>query len=135
MKSVLNRIRENPKVSTMGIATVEGVAHTTVFRILWRQQLNPTVYRVYRRLNMLAMNREGYFVYFSILFTELLLKRTYLVSFMFTDEASFTRNRVTNVHNFYQYLGRSGWLLTSWLVLLFSQKFTWQNYLEFFQNS
>lgn len=91
MKSVLNRIRENPKVSTMGIATVERVAHTTVFRILWRQQLNPTVYRVYRRLNMLAMNREGYFVYFSILFTELLLKRTYLVSFMFTDEASFTR--------------------------------------------
>ena len=38
---VLNRIRDNPEVSTRRIVMDESVDHSTVFRILQTQQLKP----------------------------------------------------------------------------------------------
>ena len=44
---------------------VEGMDHTTEFRILQSYQLNRTIYKEFKPLKMLTKNRDGHFVYFA----------------------------------------------------------------------
>ena len=60
----MNRIGENPEVSTRRIGMFQGVDHTIVFAILQSQLLNTLIHKEYKALKMLTMNREGDFVYF-----------------------------------------------------------------------
>ena len=75
---------------------VKGVDHMTVFRTLQNQQLKLYhLQRVHSLKNVDYEQRWEFCLFFYIKFQ----LNTYLVSVMFTDEAIFTQNRITNVHN------------------------------------
>lgn len=76
-KIVLNRIGVNSEMGTRKIVMAEVVDYTTVLRISQTQQL-----KIYILL---------------ILYTKLELNLTYLACVIFTDEARFTWNGITNV--------------------------------------
>lgn len=96
-ENVLDILEENPSISTRRVAVQTHMSHSVVWRIAKEHQLHPYHYRQVQDLSLNDINLR-------MQFCELILSRhnripTFLSRIIFTDEATFTKSGIFNMHN------------------------------------
>ena len=93
---ILINVGDNPRISTRSLAAQHGISHNTVWRLLREQQLHP-----YHLQRVQGLTPGDYAP--RVTFCRWLLQQadnpTFLTKILFTDEATFARNGITNYHN------------------------------------
>lgn len=99
-ENIIQRVEENPGVSTRQLGAILNVGHMTVWRVLHEQLLYP-----YHLQRVQALGPADFPV--RLQFCRWLYQEInnpfFLQSVLFTDEASFSRDGVVNFHNNHQW--------------------------------
>lgn len=96
-EAVLEVVENNPSMSTRGIATHVGISHTSVWRTLNSNDMHP-----YHIQQVQLLQREDFDARLAFARWYLQMRtvnRCFPRSILFTDESSFTREGVCNLHN------------------------------------
>lgn len=96
-EAVLNRVEENPETSTRKIAEEVNASQQTVLRILHDQQLYP--YHIQRVQALLPRDFPQRIRFCQWFLQKIAENQRFLSNVLFTDEANFSRNAITNFHN------------------------------------
>lgn len=96
-EEILDRVTEQPSISTRAVANEVGVDHSTVWRVLREQQLHP-----YHPQKVQALHPTDFAP--RLVFSEWLVQcclrdPQFHAAILFTDEACFTRDGVVNSRN------------------------------------
>lgn len=95
-ENILNRVEEDPQVSTRQLARILQVAQSTVWRVLHEQLLYP--YHI-QRVQALSVADYPARLNFCYWFLQQSADQAFAVTVLYTDEATFTKDGVTNLHN------------------------------------
>lgn len=96
-EAVLNEIEQNPDTSTRKIANLLNISHKLVWKILRDQQLYP--YHIQRVQALLPRDFPQRVAYCNWVSEQRAVFPEFLSQILFTDEAKFSRNAITNYHN------------------------------------
>lgn len=91
-EDILNFFAENPEESTRRAARIFGVSHWAVWKLLHRDGQHPYHFQPVQELNA-----DDHLP--RMVFAQWLLMNIDTASILFTDEATFTRSGIYNVHN------------------------------------
>lgn len=95
---ILNRIEDDPHISTRNLSRQTGISQTSVHRVIKRNLLHPYHIQKVQELLPEDLVKRVDFCQF-ILHQEIGFQKKIL----FTDEACFTRRGITNLHNYHEY--------------------------------
>ena len=95
---ILNTVEDEPRISTRNVSRQTGISKSSIHRVLKRNLLHPYHAQKVQELLPEDLDRRVTFCRF-ILRQEIHFQKKIL----FTDEASFTRRGITNVHNYHEY--------------------------------
>lgn len=98
-EAVLNVIEEQPTTSTRKIAFQLNVDHMTVFRILKEHLLYP--YHLQRVQALLPRDFPNRLEFCNWMLEMIRRNRDFLNTIEFTDECSFSRDKIINFHNYH----------------------------------
>lgn len=96
-EQILNRIDENPDLSTRQIARDLDVCYVTIWRVLHENSLYP--YHVQRVQGLLPQDFPRRLQFSRWILDKCERNRNFLSRILFTDEAQFSRDGVVNFHN------------------------------------
>lgn len=96
-EAVLNEIEENPDKSTRKIANMLNISNKLVWTILRDQQLYP--FHIQRVQALLPRDFPQRVAYCNWVSEKRAVFPEFLSQILFTDEAKFSRNAITNYHN------------------------------------
>lgn len=97
---ILQRVEEDPGVSTRQLGSMFNVGYTTAWRVLHEQLLVPYHYQRVQALNPADFPLR---LQFCQWFHQQSINPDFTSSVCFTDEASFNRDGITNYHNLHQW--------------------------------
>lgn len=95
-EEVLERIEQDPTTSSRQVGGETGASHQSVLRVLQEQQLYP--YHVQRVQSLSEADYPGR-LRFAQWFLEHRLQPGFHERILFTDEATFSRDGIVNIHN------------------------------------
>lgn len=99
--AILNLVTQNPQTSTRRIGLQMGVSQSKVWRTIHTNRLHPYHYTPVQELLLADLPKRVNFC------REILLNKVrdplYFQSILWTDEAQFTRDGVTNFHNLHEW--------------------------------
>lgn len=96
-ENILNLVEVNPRVSTRRLAAQTDMSYATVWRIIREQQLYPYHYRQVQ--DILPTDKPLRIQLCQLLLDRQAHDRMFLSNIIFSDEATFTRSGVFNMHN------------------------------------
>lgn len=100
-EEILNRIEENPKLSSRRLGLELGVSKDTVNRVTREQLLHP--FHIQRVQDLLPHDFESRLGFCRFIQEHRNQDRNFTRRILFTDEACFTRSGITNLHNEHVY--------------------------------
>ena len=100
-EEILDLVRERPNISTRRAAAEVGVSHSTVFRVLREDGQHPFHFTPVHDLLPTDLPLRVYFC--RTVLQKDLRERDFLNRIVWTDEAQFTRDGVTNFHNLHEW--------------------------------
>lgn len=96
-EEVLERVENNPRISTRQMSDELQVDHVTIWRILNTDLLYP--YHLQRVQGLLERDFEPRVQYCQWLLRKIDEDRSFLKRILFTDESTFSRDGIINLHN------------------------------------
>lgn len=100
-EQILDRVEEDPKISTRRLGLELQVPKSIVHDVLKEQLLHP--YHVQQVQDLLPIDPERRLAFCQFIQDQRIQNANFSRKILFTDEASFTRSGITNVHNEHVY--------------------------------
>lgn len=100
-EEILERVAEDPKLSTRNLGFEVGVSNNVVNRVLKEQQLYP--YHIQSVQELLPVDSDLPLGFCRFINEQRTQNVNFVRNILFTDEAYFTRRGVINLHNEYVY--------------------------------
>lgn len=100
-EQILNRVEDDPKASTRHLGLQVAVPKSIVHDVLKEQLLYP--YHVQKVQDLLPIDPESRLTFCHFIQNQVAENPNFNRNILFTDEASFTRSGITNLHNEHVY--------------------------------
>lgn len=148
--AILNAIQDDPHISTRNLSRQIGISQSSVHRVIRRNLLHP--YHVQKVQELLPGDLVQ-----RVNFCQFILHQdnNFQKKILFTDEATFTRRGITNLHNYHEYSDVNPHAITPrhfqrefkinvWMGIIdryligpvvLPNRLNGENYLEFLQNT
>lgn len=100
-EQILDRVEENPKTSTRHIGLELAIPKSVVNEVINEQLLHP--YHIQKIQELLPIDPESRLTFCNFIQNQIAETPDFHRKILFTDEATFTRSGVTNLHNEHVY--------------------------------